>query len=198
MSHPASEPILHYALDVVPQDAGRTHFGEWREAGLYWVWSGATSFADQPCAVLERTAKDIVEFRAERYLMQPILAGKIHHINHLFGYWHLSDADRIWLQFPREEANVYSLIWGGKSGVHKQDRLLWFCPQCGNRLAERLLDTGKLGMEGFIAEQLDAVRQFNSDAERRKCTNCAFVHPEAYGFYRRHDSAVEKASRERW
>jgi predicted RNA-binding Zn-ribbon protein involved in translation (DUF1610 family) len=93
---------------------------------------------------------------------------------------------------------VYSLIWGGKSGVHKQDRLLWLCPQCGNRLAERALDTRKLGLEGFIVEQLDAVRQFNSDAEKRKCASCGFVHPEAYGFYPRDDNLGEKAARPQW
>ena len=197
MSRSSSEPILHYALDVIPQDAGQTHFGEWQEAGLYWVWSGAAA-ADMPLTVLEKVDKGVIDFTARSYLMQPILAGHIHHISHLFGYWQASDADRIWLRFPRGEAGVYSLIWGGKSGVHKQDRLLWFCPQCGNRLAERALDTGKLGMVGFIAEQLDAVRQFNSDAERRKCKNCGFVHPPAYGFYPGDDSAAEITSRQRW
>ena len=196
MSRP--EPILHYALELFPQGAAQTHFGEWREAGVYWVWSGATLATDLPCIVLEMVEKGVIDFTAHGYLMHPILSGKIHHISHLFGYWHASDADRIWLQFPRGEASVYSLIWGGKSGVHKQDRLLWFCPKCGNRLAERVLDTGRLGMDGFIAEQLDAVRQFNSDVERRKCRSCGFVHPEAYGFYPEDDTAVEKAARERW
>jgi rubredoxin len=196
MSRSAPEPILHYALDVVPQ--GADPFGAWREAGLYWVWSGAARAADPLWTVLEKVEKGVIDFPAEGFLMHPILAGKIHHVSHLFGYWHESDADRIWLQFPRGETSVYALIWGGKSGVHKQDRLLWFCPQCGDPIAERLLDTGKLGIEGFIAAQLDAVRQFNSDVERRKCKSCGFVHPEAYGFYPREDSPIEKAARERW
>ncbi|MGH7769942.1 MAG: hypothetical protein ACREQP_21035, partial [Candidatus Binatia bacterium] len=188
--------ILHYALDVVPQ--GADQFGEWREAGLYWVLSGAARAADALWTVLEKIDKGVIDFPAEGYLMHPILAGKIHHVSHLFGYWHESDADRIWIQFPRGETSVYALIWGGKSGVHQQDRLLWFCPQCGERIAERLIDTAKLGLEGFIAAQLEAVRQFNSGVGRRKCRSCGFVHPEAYGFYPREDTAAEKASRERW
>ncbi|MGH7768793.1 MAG: hypothetical protein ACREQP_15210 [Candidatus Binatia bacterium] len=192
------EPVLHYSLELFPQGEGPTHFGAWQEAGLYWLWSGAMAAGDPPRTVLEKTEKEIVEFRAEGYLAHPILAGKLHHIDHLFGYWQESDADRIWLQVPRGETAVHALVWGGKSGVHKQDRLLWFCPQCGDQIAERLLDTGKLGMEGFIAEQLAAVRQFNSALEARKCRSCGFVHPEAYGFYPRDDTAGEKASRENW
>lgn len=196
MRAPAPEPILHYALDVVPQGADR--FGAWREAGLYWVWSGAAGAQDPPWSVLEKVDKGVVDFPARGYLMHPILAGKIHHVSRLFGYWHESDADRIWLQFPRGETSVYALIWGGKSGVHRQDRLLWFCPRCGERIAERLIDTAKSGLEGFIAAQLEAARAFNFSAEKRTCKNCGFVHPEAYGFYPRDDTAAEKAARELW
>jgi hypothetical protein len=192
MSGPLPEPILHYALDVIPQ--GADQFGEWREAGLYWVWTGAAG----AWTVLEKVDKGVIDFPAEGYLLHPILAGKIHHVSRLFGYWHESDADRIWLQFPRGGTSVYALIWGGKSGVHQQDRLLWFCPQCGERIADRPIDTAELGLEGFIAAQLEAVRQFNSDTEQRKCRSCGLVHPEAYGFYPRDDTTVEKASRESW
>jgi rubredoxin len=194
-----ADPILHHAFELFPQGGGETEFfGAWQEAGLYWVWSGGIPLGAPPRAVLEKLEQEIVEFKAGGHLAHPIFAGKLHHINHLFGYWHESDADRIWLQVPRQQTVVHALVWGGKSGVHKRDRLLWFCPRCGERLADREIDTGKSGLEGFIAAQLDAVRQFNSAAEKRKCRSCGFVHPEAYGFHPQDDTAAEKASRERW
>lgn len=193
-----SDPVLHYAMGLLPQGGGGIYFGDWQEAGLYWLWSGSSAAGDPPRAVLEKSEKEIAAFKAAGHLAHPIYAGKRHHIDHLFGYWHESDADRVWLQIPRKETVVHALVWGGRSGVHKQDRLLWFCPQCGEQIAERRIDTGKLGLKGFIAAQLDAVRTFNSDAGARKCKSCGFVHPEAYGFYPRDDSVAEKAARERW
>ncbi|MGH7830436.1 MAG: hypothetical protein ACREP8_09695 [Candidatus Binatia bacterium] len=198
MSRPIPEPILHYSVDLFPHGTDQRHFGVWRDVGQYWVWSGAALAGDPRHIVFEKVESGVIDFTPRGYLLHPILSGKIHHISHLFGYWHASDADRIWIHFPRGEISVSALIWGGKTGAHQRDRLLWFCPRCGNRLAERVLDTGKGGIEAFVAEQLDAVREFNSDAERRKCKNCGFVHPEAYGFYPKDDSAMEKAAREQW
>jgi hypothetical protein len=197
MTMTMDDPVLHYSLGLFPQ-GDETYFGEWQEAGLYWLWTGAQPAGDPPRTVWEKSEKGVVEFKADGYLAHPILAGKPHHIDHLFGYWHESDADRIWLQVPQKESVVHALVWGGKSGVHKQDRLLWLCPQCGSQIADCLIDTGKVGMEGFIAAQLDAVRRFNFDETKRKCRSCGLVHPEAYGFYPRDDGAAEKASRGRW
>lgn len=198
MNNPIPEPIMHYSFGLASAGETGPHFGDWREVGQYWIWTATLRPTDQPMTVLEMTEKGVIEFKNHGYFMHPIPSGRAHHITRLFGYWQASDADRIWLQVPRDNTRIHTIIWGGKSGTHKQDQLLWFCPRCGNRLTERMLDLSRSGLAGFVGQQIEAVRQFNADHELRTCKGCGFVHPEAYGFYPGDDTPNEQAGRTLW
>ncbi len=97
MSISIPEPVLHYAFALASEGTG-PKFGEWREAGQFWIWFASLLPEDQPLVVLEMTNKGVIEFKQQGYLMHLIPARQPHHINHLFGYWQVSDADRIWIQ----------------------------------------------------------------------------------------------------
>lgn len=198
LNNPVPEPIMHYSFALASEGGSGRHFGDWREVGQYWIWSATLHPTDQPMTVLEMTEKGAIEFKNQEHFMHPVPSGRPHHITHLFGYWQASDADRIWLQVPRDDTYIHTIIWGGKRGTHRREQLSWFCPRCGNRLTERLLDLSDSGLAGFVKEQVEAVRRFNSDRELRTCKGCGFVHPEAYGFYPGEDTLSEQASRKLW
>jgi len=192
------EPILNYCLGLLPDGEKRSYFGAWRDLGQYWVWSAAGMPDDARLKVREKTSKGIVELNAPGNLMHSIAAGVQHQVAHVFGYWLESDSDRIWIQIARPDGFLYAMIWGGGSGAHLQERLLWLCPKCGAPLGERSLSRARPSIEVFLSQQLAAVRQFNSESAERTCRACRFIHPEAYGFDPQNDAAAEKLARQQW
>jgi len=198
MSEPREipEPLLHYSMSLVAEGAGEPRLAEWQEAGRYRIWASRSAPGDPPATVLELRADGLVELKGENYFLHPILAGQPHRIAHHFGYWQVSDADRIWIQIPRGKVWVYTLIWGGKSGVYREDRLFWICRKCGNRLAEKTIQAA--AAEGFMKAQSAAVREFNADLPQRKCGKCGTAHPEAYGMDPRDDLPAERSARGLW
>jgi len=199
MSPPSSipQPILNYCFGLLPEGEEKSYFGAWQDLGQYWVWSAASP-ETETFTVREKTAKGIIELNTQGYVMHPIGAGTMHQVSHLFGYWIESDTDRIWICIPRQKVFLYVMIWGGGTGAHLQERLIWVCPKCGEPTGERMLSRTRPSIDGFLSQQLEAVRQFNSDTALRRCRACNFVHPAAYGFRPEDDAPVEKLARQQW
>lgn len=193
------EPILNYCFDLLPEHGQGSYFGPWRDLGQYWVWSGALAHHEEQFKVRERTKTGIVEQgNTQHSLMHWIGAGVTHQVAHLFGYWLESDADRVWIQISRPTQSIYTMIWGGGSGVHSKERILWVCPKCGEVVRDWHLSRPGPSIDMFMRQQLEAVRKFNGETTLRTCGACGFVHPTAYGFYPESDARGERVARNEW
>lgn len=188
-------PLLHYVRRMTDTS------GRWEKVGDYAVWAGHRGKAEPPYGLLEMTGAGIVPVRKDASatpLLHRIEAGTPHHITHLFGFWHVSDSDLVWLQAVYSEATYYMMTIGGITGRPSRDACRWYCPRCGNQLHQADFDTATLGFGGFLAFQLEGVREFNRDRKLRTCERCSFVHPLAYGFHAEEDTAPEREARQEW
>lgn len=157
-----------------PAQLGRLH-----TAGSYWLWSQVYPGTADLLRLYEWSGSGIVDRTTDHYSLQTIRAGVPHHLEGLFDYWLISDADHLWLQMPEQECRRYVLIAGGKSGVNRAHSLAWYCRECGTALGqpEPLRHDGTPA--GFVRAQAAAVRVFNADASRRTCVACGSIHPAA-------------------
>ena len=159
------------------QKLGRLH-----AFGKYWLWSQTFAAQSEPLRLLEWTPAGVADLSTEHYSLHPIYAGTPHHIEGLFGYWLISDADHVWFQVPTQQSRYYVLLAGGQSGVNRRHSIEWRCQQCGAQLGDRSAIRHDGTPEGFLAAQSELVEAFKEDEKRRRCSSCGVAHPQTYGF----------------
>jgi hypothetical protein len=177
------EPILSWNFQLA-DEAGHAAPGcePWQSVGQHEVWMGRYPAGQPTLRVQEMHGNRVAEFGKAGAYMHRIPAGTPYRIAHLFGFWHVSDADLTWLQFERPELTLYVALAGGETGLMGDHAIAWYCAQCGEQIARQELPgaggTGDLLTEGSRA----AIAAFNADAERRRCPACGWEHPPAYPF----------------
>ena len=188
-------PKLFMDIPIQPVDGD---FGTWKATEDYIVWSASWPTDALNLSVLELYENGVVRIPDQENTMHTIRAGTPHHIEHLFGYWRLCDADTLYFRTIQDAKVYYLLIIGGKPGAYNSDTLLWVCPKCAMTFNEHRFETGKSGWRQFWETQLNCVRDFNSDLSLRKCPKCEFEHPLSYGFYPQEDNKIEAEARNNW
>lgn len=186
---------LYFSLSLLKQE-GEEGFGEWHEAGHYWLWNASFPPEQGTGAVLQNRPEGIVQFNPQRYGLHHIPAGIAHQMSHVFGYWFSADADRLWICAPGKDRVYRALISGGMTGVHREGTFSWFCPQCAERLHSRQYPFS--GLTSFRLAEKEVIQAFNRERSLRVCRKCGFEHPVAYGFSPREDGPQEGASRKTW
>ena len=109
-------------------------------------------------------------------------AGAAHHLTQDYGWWHVNDADEIYIPVPLTNG-VLAFVILEATFANRWDKFQWYCLACFTFLHERRVHTGRVGMEGYWAAEAAAVTEFNADVERRTCPKCQTVHPLAYSFW---------------
>ena len=188
-------PILHYDIPLKPVDGP---FGRWVGTVDYVVWSGCYGLDDPPLTVWELHDRGALRIPDKDDLMHVIRGGTPHHIEHLFGYWRVCDADVIYFRTRQDDAVYYMLVAGGRPGHYAKDSLLWVCPKCATQYNRHDFDTGMAHWKRFWDAELGLTRSFNDDEGLRTCPQCNHVHPPAYGFYPAEDNEVESEARAQW
>jgi hypothetical protein len=109
-------------------------------------------------------------------------AGAAHHLTQDYGWWHVNDADEIYIPVPLTNG-VLAFVILEATFANRWDKFQWYCLDCFTFLHERRVHTGRVGMQGYWEAEAAAVTEFNADLERRTCPNCQTVHPLAYSFW---------------
>ena len=190
MSGSTPGPILGYDFPLEAPNG-------WHEANRYLLWIGHFALDAPPVALQERIGTQTETLPLRKRSLSLVPAGTPHRLSHLAGFWRISDADLIVMRAELPEA-VYFTLYVSSGPLHRTDRLLWYCPQCGGELAPWTYDVGRFGALGFWTTLLEPVRAFNADGARRTCAACGTVHPLAYGFDAGDDTADEAAARAAW
>lgn len=188
-------PILHHDIPLKPADGP---FGRWLATVDYIVWSGCFSASQPPLTVWELHDGGALRIPEQDDLMHIVRGGTPHHIEHLFGYWRICDADVIYFRTRQGAETYYLLVTGGRPGSYARDSLLWVCPKCAAPFNRHDFETGMARWKRFWDAELGLVRAFNGDETLRTCPECGHVHPPAYGFYPAEDSAAEAETRRQW
>ncbi len=190
---PSTDIVQHFDLLIAGQEPDR--LGCIHAVGTYWIWAQTYSPHAAPLRLLEWTAQGIADITTDRYSVHVVKAGVAHHIEGLFGYWLIADADHIWIQAPRSNSRHYVLIAGGKTGVNRVHTITWYCPSCGYQLGEahRLSHDGTPA--AFLEAQAAVVETFNASVTARTCRQCSTVHPLAYAFRARPGERVGEAGK---
>ncbi len=173
--------LEHFEL-LIGKPEQEQKLGQLHAFGKYWLWSQSFAAQSEPLRLYEWISAGIADLTTERYSLHVVHAGTRHHIDGLFGYWLVSDADHVWFQVPHEEQRYYILLAGGQSGVNRRHGIVWHCRQCGAQLHEPIAVRHDGTPEAFLAAQAELVDAFNRDVERRRCASCGAVHPPSYGF----------------
>jgi hypothetical protein len=127
-------------------------------------------------------------------------AGTPHHVSHNFGYWHINDKDELYLPIPSAvpgELGHFVVIMGFPTG-NETDAFAWYCEKCLTLLYDHVVETGRLGFNGFWKGETQAVRTYNSDIRLRTCVECGHVNPMGYCWNRAKDTPEETAARAYW
>ncbi len=162
--------------------AGDEKLGELQAFGRYWVWGQASMPDTAPLRLYEWTEQGIADLTTEHYSLHRVKAGTPHHIDGLFGFWLISDADEQWVQVPRSDYHSYLLIAGGATDSNRVHHITWYCQDCGTQLGELRHLTHDGTPDSFLRAQDEAIQAFNADPAARTCPRCGVLHPAAYGF----------------
>ena len=109
-------------------------------------------------------------------------AGAPHHLTQDYGWWHVNDADEVYIPVPLVNGALAFVILES-TFAERWDKFQWYCLNCYTFLHERRVNTGRVGMEGYWEAESAAVGEFNEDLERRTCPKCKTLHPLAYSFW---------------
>lgn len=173
--------------------------GKWREVSRYHCWVQRYPVEAPPLSVLRARDEGVFRLPIRNRSIQFLAAGQPFHIEHLFGYWRVSDADVLYLRISHEDVFYYVLLVGGTTAPHDEDTVLWICPKCASRLSVETFPTRKKGWDAFWDAEIETVRRFNDDRGLRLCAKCGHVHPPvAYGFFPEADREDESAARAEW
>jgi predicted RNA-binding Zn-ribbon protein involved in translation (DUF1610 family) len=177
------EPILSWTFQLA-DESGHAEPGcePWRAVGQHDVWLGRYPAGQPALRVQEMHGNRCAEFGKPGAYMHRVPAGTPYRISHLFGFWHVSDADLTWLQFERGPITLYVALAGGATGLRGDHAIAWYCAQCGQEITRQTLPgaggTGELLTEGSRM----AITAFNASAAARRCPACGWEHPPAYPF----------------
>ncbi len=174
-------------------------YGSWQETPDYYCWTGRFETTDKPLTIWEKVEGGVVKIPEKPALLHVIPAGRPHHIEHLFGYWHSCNADKFVVRKEQEDAVYYMIVLGGAKRDYSYDVVAWYCASCGSELpAGAKVDAGARNRPKFLDEQLRLVRQFNEQEDLRRCVKCGIVHPKAYGLLPEDDTPLERDQRATW
>jgi len=169
--------------------------GEWQAASRYHVWTRKFPLNAAPLSLLERHAGDIARVPEQPRVMHRVPAGTPYHVEHLFGFWHKSSNDTLFLRTEIGDAVDYTMIVATtKIGV---ETIAWYCPKCGTALGTVDFQARRFGLRAFWKQTTDRAREFNALAERT-CAQCGHLHPATYGFNERTDTEEERQGRTQW
>lgn len=191
----SAKPTLYHDI---PLKGLPEHYGAWHETTDYFCWSGRFDIGDEPLGLWEKVDGGVIKIPNKPVMLHIIPAGRAHHIDHLFGYWHLCEADKFFVRKMHGNEVFYALVVGGMKTAYRRDTIAWLCPSCGTELESHTLDTGARRWSKFLDEQLRLVRQFNEQDERRHCQKCGTNHPKAYGLQPDSDTPLEAEMRSLW
>jgi len=126
-------------------------------------------------------------------------AGTPHHVEGLFGYWHINDKDEVYISTPpaENEPPTIIIVMPHPKG-HETDRFAWYCERCTSLVFMRECVTGRDGFNKFWPAERAAVREYNSDAKNRTCWNCGCVNPLGYAAMCHFDTPEERQARMQW
>ena len=100
-------PKLFMDIPLQPFDGD---FGTWQPTEDYFVWSACRSTDSLSLSVLELYEKGVVRVPDQVNIMHTIRAGIPHHIEHLFGYWRVCDADTLYFRTVQNTKVYYLLL----------------------------------------------------------------------------------------
>jgi len=136
---------------------------------------------------VELGAKGIVPWGADRTKlgMHITHAGTPHHIPHGFGFWHINDADEVYIWTPGDGPDGIAtlVIIERLRNPGERDMFAWYCQNCLNLLhcvAYPSGDLPSLGWPGSAEAEGVAVAEFNNTPGLRVCKECGTEHPMAY------------------
>ncbi|HLH25749.1 MAG TPA: hypothetical protein VK066_24795 [Chloroflexota bacterium] len=177
------EPIPSWTVQLADEMGHAVPGAEpWRALGQHEVWVGRYPAQLPPLRVQEMRQNRCVEFAKPGYCMHRVAAGTPYRISHLFGFWHISDADMTWLQFERDALTLYVALAGGSTGLPGDQAVAWYCARCGEEIARQAFPrAGRYGRFLTHGSQ-PALDAFNANADQRRCRACGWEHPPAYPF----------------
>jgi hypothetical protein len=189
-AHSGQGPLLSYTRSMTERSS------DWRMLGDYAIWTGSRP----NCAMLR--LHELIGNRvlpvprgSTRAVLHAIARNRWFEVQGLFGYWLKADVDTVWLDAPAQDAHHYSLCIGGAEGRPNGLSAGWVCPQCGSLFGEETYvvtdGTFDQALQSFDAN----VIPFNSDADRRICPGCGYLHPESYGFFSANHDAIMQTAR---
>jgi hypothetical protein len=171
-------------------------FGRFVRKGDYAIWTGSRRAGEARYVLLERHPAGVVPVvKSGAPLLHRIPREVPHTIVHLFGFWHATDVDAVWISGDQGDAAYYSLMVGGAESRPAVDACLWICPKCGETLVRHEFATARQGFGAFLDFALEKVREFNREDALRTCRRCGAMHPRSYGFYPDADTDEESAAR---
>lgn len=170
----------------------------WQEASRYHVWSARHPAGANPYDVVEQLPEGVVRIPGRERLMHIIPAGRLHRVEHAFGFWRICGADTVYIKSVYDGGFAYLMMVGTGSPEYAADVLRWVCGGCGRPLHEIEVPTRRVRLDGLVKRALDAVRAFNADENLRTCASCQTVHPLSYGFEPALDDDAERTARAAW
>jgi hypothetical protein len=169
--------------------------GDWQEASRYNVWTKKYRLDAPDLSVLERHPEGVARVPDRSRVMHRVPAGTPYHIEHLFGFWHTTANDTVFLRADVDGSVIYTLIVATTKIA--TETMEWYCPKCGNRLHVEDFQGRRYGLRAFWKHTTDAARAFNA-SPARTCAQCGYEHPTSYGFDDRADDGAEQAGRALW
>lgn len=192
----ASSPalLMHYTRSMTAGDS------RWSNIGDYAIWTGNQQIEEPPYVLMEFREGKVLTVPSGKVapVLHRIPAGTPYRVSGLFGLWHASDADTVWVQAEYEGKRFYSMMLGGSRARPSLNRCEWYCPHCARPLQQRTFDTATAGFTAFLSTTQEWVREFNADATARKCAGCGYSHPLGYGFDPQDDTEAEALERKSW
>lgn len=151
---------------------------------------------------LELTPNGVEARKHELLTLNMTVGGVPHRVPHNFGYWHINDADELYLTLPPPgpDQPAYFLVIMGCPGPSSNEGESWaqYCQVCMTMLHERHYKSGEFGLEGHYKANWAAIREYNGDVRIRTCPECGHVNPLAYAWNPVKDTPEEAAARKEW
>ncbi|MGA2395039.1 MAG: hypothetical protein ABSH03_16985 [Candidatus Lustribacter sp.] len=150
----------------------------------------------------ELTPKGILTTKYEMLTLNMTVGGTPHRVPNSFGYWHINDADEMYLTLPPPVpgGDAYFLVIMGLLDASSNAGESWaqYCQICLTMLHERYYKNSQFGLEGHYKANLAAIREYNGDVRLRTCPECGHVNPLAYAWNTVKDTPEEAAARKVW
>jgi hypothetical protein len=151
---------------------------------------------------VEITNKGLVQMEHDVLTVRITVAGTPHRVPHNFGFWHINDADELYVTLPPPapgEPSYFLVVMGNPSpSSNEGESWAQYCQICLTMLHEHYYKTSELGMDGHWRANLAAIREYNSDVKFRSCPECGHVNPLGYVWNTVKDTPEEAAARKQW